>query len=223
MKSWNELAWWESDACANTHETLNWYDYGYGSNKPQPWYPAQKDVYRALHRTPLQRVRVVIVGQDPYPTPGFATGLAFSVPVSIVRNRYPPTLRNIFRELCSDLHIDEPSSGNLEGWTDQGVLLWNTSLTIGADGTSHFHLWKDLTNEILSAVREHRDGVVFVMWGRWAQSFLPGLFPDGGTGTHRVITSAHPSPLSARRGFFGSRPFSTVNSYLKDKIDWSLS
>ena len=217
MTSWNELKWWESDACAQTHFKLSWL------NPKNTWIPGEERAYYALHRTPLQRVRVVIVGQDPYPTPGLATGLAFSVPASVVRNRYPPTLRNIYRELCSDLHIEEPKNGNLEGWADQGVLLWNTSLTIGADGTSHFDLWKDLTDEVLTSVRDHRDGVVYILWGRHAQQWMPRLFPDGNTGKHRVIQSAHPSPLSARRGFFGSRPFSTVNAHLSNPIDWRIS
>ena len=219
MKSWNGLKWWTSPACAKAHHELKWHNY------PQPhyqtWYPNQTLVYNALHRTPLSKVQAVIVGQDPYPTYGTANGLAFSIASTTPRHRFPPTLRNIFRELVSDLHVEEPTNGNLERWADQGVLLWNTSLTIGADGTSHFDLWKDLTNEVLAAVRDHRDGVVFVMWGNHARSYLPRLFPDG-TGTHRVVQSSHPSPLSARVSFFGSRPFSTVNSFLKNPIDWRL-
>lgn len=228
MKTWNELRWWTSDACEKTHTTLDWY-----SDKPKPWKPVKSQVYNALHSTPFNRVRVVIVGQDPYPTPGHATGLAFSVPSNLERRRFPPTLRNIFRELVSDLHVPEPTCGSLERWADQGVLLLNTSLTVGADKTNHFDLWKEFTNEVLTAIRDNRDGVVFCMWGRHAQSFLPMLFPGGGSGTHRVIQSSHPSPLSAHRGFLGSRPFSTINASLSattsghsktqpNPINWSL-
>jgi uracil-DNA glycosylase len=222
MKSWNELKWWGSEECANVHTKLEWHDY---ATRPQPHFqPRQGEVYKALHVTPFPSVRVVIVGQDPYPTPGMATGLAFSVPATCLREDYPPTLVNIFQELVDDLHIPYPRHGDLTAWAKQGVLLWNSALTVEPRKPgSHSKLgWDVLTQEVLSAVNEHARGVVFVLWGRDAQKHLPLVLPSVENKRHHVILAPHPSPLSARRGFFGSRPFSTINSLLKEPIDWRL-
>lgn len=222
MKSWNELPWWKSEECASLHSRLKWTDYG---KSKESWQPNQTAVYRALHETKFPDVKVVIVGQDPYPTPGMATGLCFSVPPDCPREKYPPSLQNIFKELCSDLHCPYPKTGDLTPWARRGVLLWNTVLTVepGKPGSHRGWGWETLTKQVLSAVDEHHYGVVFILWGRDAQRNLPYILPSLEAKRNHVILSVHPSPLSANRGFFGSRPFSTANTLLKtNAIDWRL-
>lgn len=194
------------------------------SKLKEPYLPDYRYIYRAL-KTPMEAVRAVIVGQDPYPTPGYATGLAFSIPPN--KRPIPPSLRNIFKEYCDDLHHRPPSSGDLSLWASRGVLLLNTVLTVApyAPGSHKDLGWQELTNEVLRRLAE-RGKCVFIMWGKEAQQSLPDLLPAEGSKRNRFILSAHPSPLSAHRGFLGSRPFSKCNAFLRElkqePIDWRL-
>lgn len=184
--------------------------------------PAPDNIFNALRLTPLDCVKVVILGQDPYPTPGDAHGLAFSVDHGV---KIPRSLANIFKELESDLSLPRPPHGHLEHWARQGVLLLNTCLSVKAGNAgSHRKLgWQALTDQIINAVSRKSDGVVFILWGADAQAKREIIAGSN----HLIIESAHPSPLSARRGFFGSKPFSRANAYLQSSdqgaIDWSLS
>jgi uracil-DNA glycosylase len=183
--------------------------------------PSPDDIFSALRLTPLAQVRVVILGQDPYPTPGDAHGLAFSVNKGV---RVPRSLANIFRELQGDLSIAQPSHGHLAAWARQGVLLLNSALSVtaGAAGSHRKLGWGALTDQAITAVEARDPGSVFILWGADAQAKRALIRPD----RHLIIESAHPSPLSARRGFFGSHPFSRANAWLQEKglgaIDWSL-
>jgi uracil-DNA glycosylase len=183
--------------------------------------PSPDDIFNALRLTPLDCVRVVILGQDPYPTPGDAHGLAFSVNHGV---RTPRSLANIFKEMESDLGLPLPQHGHLDHWARQGVLLLNTCLSVGAGSAgSHRKLgWQALTDQIIHAVTSKPNGAVFILWGADAQAKRQMI----AGGNHLVIESPHPSPLSARRGFFGSSPFSRTNGYLQSlgrgEIDWSL-
>lgn len=176
-------------------------------------YPPRGTRLRALELTPLEAVKVVILGQDPYHGPGQAMGLAFSVPPGV---RLPPSLRNIFKELYADLDVPVPLSGDLTPWARQGVLLLNTSLTVEeARAGSHARRgWEAVTDACVAAVAERADPSVFILWGAHAQAKARNL-PALQTGRHLLIESVHPSPLSARRGFFGSRPFSRANAFLE--------
>lgn len=173
----------------------------------------------ALARTPLDRVRVVILGQDPYHGPGQAHGLSFSVRRGV---RRPPSLRNVLRELSDDLGIPDPPHGCLEAWADRGVLLLNSSLSVeeGLAGSHARRGWHELTDRVVREVDARVPRCAFVLWGEHAQR--KASFVD--TGRHLVVASAHPSPLSARRGFIGSRPFSQVNAFLAARgageVDW---
>ena len=184
-------------------------------------FPLEADVFHALELNAPDNVRVLIVGQDPYHDDGQAHGLAFSVKSGI---RLPPSLMNIYRELETDLGVPRSKSGNLEAWAKQGVLLLNTSLTVRAhEAASHKNKgWEKLTDAIIHAVSSQANPVVFVLWGAHAQKKLPLV--DGTR--HTVIQSAHPSPLSAHNGFFGSKPFSKVNAALtaagQMPIDWRV-
>ncbi len=183
--------------------------------------PPERDVFAALALTPFNRVNVVLLGQDPYPTPGQAHGLCFSVTPGIAP---PPSLANIFRELADDLGCRIPNNGSLVPWARQGILMLNTVLTVRAhEPGSHRHRgWEVFTDSAIRAVNARRSPVVFVLWGRDAQS-KKALIDGAG---HAIIEGAHPSPMSATRGFFGSRPFSKVNAALraagKSPIDWQL-
>lgn len=184
-------------------------------------HPPKELTYNALNSTPLKLVRAVILGQDPYHGPGQAMGLSFSVPRDV---SLPPSLRNIFKELRSDLGVPEPSSGDLSPWAKRGVLLLNTALTVrsGEAGSHSAMGWEQLTDRVISLVSERRDHVAFILWGRHAEKKAHLI--DGSK--HLILISPHPSPLSARRGFFGSRPFSKTNAWLQsigaDPIDWML-
>lgn len=184
-------------------------------------YPPPRAIFAAFDHTPFDRVRVVIVGQDPYHGPGQAMGLSFSVPRGV---QPPPSLRNMLTELDSDLGLPRPDHGDLTAWADRGVLLLNTSLTVrGHEAGSHSGLgWERLTDAAISALSDQRDGLAFVLWGRHAQSKARLIDAT----RHLVLRAPHPSPLSAHRGFFGSRPYSQVNAYLESRgespIDWSL-
>ena len=177
-------------------------------------FPPAKLIFNAFNRTPFDKVKVVILGQDPYHEPGQAQGLAFYVPPDI---QTPPSLINIAKELESDLHCSPSSSTStvpdLLSWTDQGVLLLNATLTVAAHraGSHQGRGWETFTDAVVRALAEQREHLVFILWGSYAQK--KGAFID--RNRHCVIRSAHPSPLSAYRGFFGSKPFSKANAYLK--------
>ncbi|WP_163372052.1 uracil-DNA glycosylase [Endozoicomonas acroporae] len=184
-------------------------------------YPRGAEYFRALDLTPFARVKVVILGQDPYHGPGQAHGLSFSVRPKIA---IPPSLVNMYKELESDLGIPPANHGFLEHWAHQGVLLLNSVLTVEhKQAASHQGRgWETFTDRIVATLNEQREHIVFLLWGSYAQK--KGRFID--TGKHLVLTSVHPSPLSAYRGFFGSRPFSRSNDYLVSHgiqpIDWRL-
>jgi len=184
-------------------------------------YPPGNLIFNAFKHTPFDRVKVVILGQDPYHGKGQAHGLCFSVPQGIPQ---PPSLVNIFKELHTDLEIPVPAHGNLETWADQGVLLINATLTVraGQAGSHQKRGWETFTNRVIERVSELKSGVVFLLWGRYAQAKQSLI--DGNK--HLVLKAAHPSPLSAYNGFFGCRHFSRTNAYLKqqgkEEIDWRL-
>ena len=187
-------------------------------------YPPGPLIFNALNSTPLEQVKVVIIGQDPYHGPGQAHGLCFSVQPGV---QTPPSLVNIYKELKRDLNIDIPAHGYLQSWADQGVLLLNTSLTVErANAGSHAGKgWQHFTDRVIELVSERQPKLVFLLWGSHAQAKakrIAGLRD----GPHCVIESPHPSPLSAHRGFFGSKPFSRTNAFLSDHgreaIDWAL-
>jgi uracil-DNA glycosylase len=186
-----------------------------------PVYPSADRVFAALHLTPLAEVKVVILGQDPYHGPGQAHGLCFSVPAGVP---LPPSLRNIYRELHDDLGLDAPRSGDLTPWARRGVLLLNTTLTVraGAAASHQGHGWEVFTDQVIRAVSAGPEPVVFILWGAHARK--KRVLVD--RSRHVVIESAHPSPLSAHNGFFGSRPFSRANAALvaagRQPVDWSL-
>ncbi len=184
-------------------------------------YPPGRLIFNAFQRTPFEKVKVVILGQDPYHGSGQAHGLCFSVPQGIPK---PPSLVNIFKELHSDLGAPIPEHGNLEKWADQGVLLINATLTVrdSQAGSHQKHGWETFTNRVIEVVSQEKSGVVFLLWGRFAQA-KESLIDSG---KHLILKSAHPSPLSAYNGFFGCRHFSLTNEYLenqgKNRIDWTL-
>ncbi|MFO7932460.1 MAG: uracil-DNA glycosylase [Bacteroidales bacterium] len=184
-------------------------------------YPPGKLIFNAFQHTPFEKVKVVLLGQDPYHGKGQAHGLCFSVPHGIPK---PPSLVNIFKELQDDLGITPPSHGNLEKWADQGVFLLNAILTVRANqpGSHHDKGWEKFTNRVIERISELQQGVVFLLWGRFAQA--KESLVDGNA--HFILKAAHPSPFSASNGFFGCRHFSKTNHYLeqqgKDPIDWSL-
>lgn len=184
-------------------------------------YPPHDEVFRALHLTPYDEVRVMILGQDPYHGPGQANGLAFSVADGI---DVPPSLRNIYTELESDLGIAPPGHGNLEAWARSGVLLLNATLTVRARAAASHQKqgWETFTDKVLEAVNAKKDRVVFILWGASARK-KKALIDET---VHVVLESPHPSPLSAYRGFFGSAPFSKANAALTEAglgtVDWAL-
>ncbi len=184
-------------------------------------YPDMYDIFNALHYTPFNDVKVVILGQDPYHGPNQAHGLSFSVKPGVP---LPPSLKNIFTELHNDIGCPFPSSGYLVPWAKQGVLLLNTVLTVRA-GQAHSHKgkgWEIFTDRVIEVLNEKPDPIVYILWGRAAQSKIKLI----DTNKHFIIQSTHPSPLSCNRGFFGSRPFSKTNQLLesagKEPIDWEL-
>ena len=178
-------------------------------------------IFHALDSTPLERVKVVIIGQDPYHGPGQAHGLCFSVPPGVP---VPPSLQNIFKEIKRDLNIDPPNHGSLQHWADQGVLLLNTSLTVeqGKAGSHAGAGWQQFTDRVIEVVSQQRPHVVFLLWGAHAQSKERLIDPT----KHLILRSPHPSPLSAHRGFIGNGHFSRTNRFLEQHglapIDWRL-
>lgn len=182
--------------------------------------PAGDRILRAFER-PLAEVRVLIVGQDPYPTPGHAVGLSFSVAPEVLP--IPRSLHNIYRELSSDLGVEPPAHGDLSAWADRGILLLNRCLTVqpGTSGAHRGKGWEKVTDRAIDVLVQRDEPLVAILWGKDAQTLKPRL------GTVPVVASVHPSPMSADRGFFGSRPFSRVNELLGQQgcppIDWSLT
>lgn len=184
-------------------------------------YPAGGQIFNALNTTPFESVKVVILGQDPYHGPGQAHGLSFSVPPGV---RIPPSLRNIYREIEQDLGLKMPGHGCLQRWAEQGVLLLNATLTVeqAQAGSHQGRGWELFTDKVVQSLSEQRAGLVFLLWGSYAQK--KGRVID--RRKHCVLETVHPSPLSAHRGFLGCRHFSKANHYLQQQglapIDWSL-
>ena len=182
-------------------------------------YPAGGNIFRALDLCPPEKVKVVIIGQDPYHGEGQANGLCFSVNEGV---QFPPSLRNIFKEINADIGTPIPTSGDLTRWAEQGVLLLNATLTVRAhQAASHAgHGWEQFTDAVIAALTKHRQGVVYMLWGAYAGRKGAIVNPS----ENLVLRCAHPSPLSAYNGFFGSRHFSQANSYLaeqgKEPILW---
>lgn len=215
---WDEILKliWESEGFKKFINVIN------NEYKNKVIYPPKNYVFNALKLTPYSKVKVVIVGQDPYHGEGEAHGLSFSVQDGI---KIPPSLKNIYKELNDDLGIHISSSGNLTKWAEQGVLLLNAVLTVEKDKpASHKDLgWERLTDYIIKEINLKEEPVVFILWGKFAKEKKKFITNP----KHLVIESAHPSPFSASFGFFGSRPFSKTNDYLKSKniepIDWDLT
>ena len=185
-------------------------------------YPPSEDIFNALHLTPLHEVKVLILGQDPYHNDNQAHGLSFSVPLS--QKEIPPSLQNIYQELHDDLGCEIPNNGYLEKWARQGVLLLNTVLTVRAhQANSHKgHGWEQFTDAIIQAVNAQERPIVYLLWGKPAQSKIPMLTNP----KHLILQAPHPSPLSAYRGFFCCRHFSRANAFLEANgerpIDWQI-
>lgn len=185
-------------------------------------YPRNADIFNAFNTTPFDEVKVVILGQDPYHGPNQAHGLSFSVQKGIA---IPKSLINIYKELATDIPgFVKPPHGNLEGWAKQGVLLLNATLTVRAgEAASHQKKgWEQFTDEVIRTLSDKRKGLVFILWGAYAQSKIPLIDQS----KHHIIKSVHPSPLSVERGFWGSKPFSKANAFLEQEgekpIDWQV-
>ena len=184
-------------------------------------FPAHPDVFRAFHLTSFATLKVVILGQDPYHGVGQANGLCFSVSPGV---SFPPSLRNIFKELEDDLGVLKPQSGDLAAWAEQGILLLNTTLTVreGAPASHQGKGWETFTDEVIRCISQRKEKIIFVLWGASARRKKSLIDVT----KHICIESVHPSPLSAYRGFFGSKPFSRINQLLRQQgiteIDWSL-
>lgn len=189
--------------------------------KTKTIYPKMNEIFKAFRYTPYNNVKVVILGQDPYHGENQAEGLSFSVPLGV---KQPPSLKNIFKELNSDLGYSIPKSGSLVSWAEQGVLLLNSVLTVIKDhAASHRDKgWETFTDRVIQEVNQKEEAVVFILWGNYARSKKKYITNP----KHLVIESAHPSPLSAHNGFFGSKPFSKTNNYLIqnniEPINWEI-
>jgi len=213
--SWDEKlkVIWESEGFQNFMQMI---DHEYLMNTI---FPPRGAVFNALKLTPYENVKVVIMGQDPYHGEGEAHGLSFSVQKGV---KVPPSLKNIYQELYSDLGVPIRNDGDLTGWAKEGVLLLNAVLTVQKDKpASHRNLgWERLTDYIIRVINEREEPVVFILWGNFAKEKMKYITNPN----HYVITSPHPSPFSARNGFFGSHPFSKCNSFLESKgikpVDW---
>lgn len=192
--------------------------------KTKTIYPAEENVFAAFRYSPPKETKVVILGQDPYHGPMQAHGLSFSVPKGVAP---PPSLKNIFKELQSDLGISAPSHGCLEGWAKQGVLLLNSVLTVrDNEAGAHRNIgWEAFTDGVLETLASRDQPCVFVLWGRWAREKKETALKNR-KACHLVLEAPHPSPLSAHAGFFGTKPFSKINNFLKSQnqkeIDWSF-
>ncbi|MBR4453991.1 MAG: uracil-DNA glycosylase [Bacteroidales bacterium] len=185
-------------------------------------FPPNQLIFNAFNLTPFDKVKVVLLGQDPYHNVGQAHGLCFSVPDGVA---HPKSLVNIFKELHDDIGCPIPKSGNLEKWAKQGVLLLNATLTVRAHeaGSHQKKGWEEFTNAVIKTISDKKEGVVFLLWGNYAQEKIPLIDQN----KHHILTTVHPSPLSASRGFFGCRHFSKTNQILqvegKEPIDWDLT
>ena len=183
--------------------------------------PSGKEIFNAFNCTPFEKVKVVILGQDPYHAKGQAHGLSFSVPFGI---KPPPSLTNIFKELKADLDIPIAESGNLTSWAKQGVLLLNATLTVRAKqaGSHQNKGWENFTDAVISSLSENKEALIFLLWGRFAQNKTSLIDSE----KHHILTAAHPSPFSAYSGFFGCKHFSKTNEILNknglETIDWKL-
>jgi uracil-DNA glycosylase len=188
---------------------------------PDNHYPKNKDIFKALELTSFENIKAVIIGQDPYHGENQANGLAFSVNKDV---KIPPSLKNIYKELKDDLGYKIPTHGDLSKWAKQGVLLLNSILTVEPHKpASHRKIgWEEYTDEIIKKINDEKENVVFILWGNYAQE--KGKYID--EDKHLVIKSPHPSPFSARKGFFASKPFSRCNIYLKEnnieEVDWEI-
>lgn len=210
---WNNLEFWKYGEWDVIKEILR-----DKRNQGILYNPSHSNLFQAMEAVPFKEVRVVVVGQDPYPEHRMATGIAFSIPPEIKKEDYPPTLKNIFKEYCSDLGYPYPETGDLSKWCKQGVFLWNAIPTCdaGKPKSHHYiHEWSYLTREIVEKLDE-KGNCVFILLGRNAGSLLPLI-----RNSH-VIQTSHPSPLGANKGFLGSKIFSRTNQLLEKPIDWRL-
>jgi uracil-DNA glycosylase len=192
-----------------------------GEYETNTTYPSMHDIFNAFHYTAYEDVKVVLLGQDPYHGPNQAEGLSFSVKKGV---KIPPSLRNMYKELHDDIGCQIPPHGSLVKWAEQGVLLLNTVLTV-QEGKAHSHRgkgWEQFTDHVISILNEREKPMVFILWGKPAQA-KQALIDSS---NHYIVTAPHPSPLSAHRGFFGSKPFSKTNGFLRDhgikEIDWCI-
>ena len=189
--------------------------------KSEVCFPPVKDIFNAFEVCSFSNTKIVILGQDPYHGEGQAHGLSFSVPEGM---KIPPSLRNIFKELTSDLGVDSPTQGDLTSWAKQGVLLLNATLTVrkSTPGSHQKQGWEEFTDSVIKTISNKKESVVIVLWGKFAEQKV-SLIDES---KHCIITSSHPSPFSAHRGFLGSKPFSKTNEFLEkkgiEKIDWEL-
>ncbi len=216
-EKWREILWkeFQSPYFSELKEFL------VEEKKQSTIFPPGNLMFNAFQHTPFDHVKAVVLGQDPYHGSGQAHGLCFSVPPGIPK---PPSLVNIFKELHADLGIPVPEHGNLEKWADQGVLLLNATLSVraGQAGSHQNRGWETFTNRVIEQISTHKSGVVFLLWGRYAQAKVSLI--DGQK--HLILKAAHPSPFSAYNGFFGCQHFSKTNEYLEQHgingIDWTL-
>jgi len=191
-----------------------------------PIYPPKDLVFNAFKHTPYDKVKVVIMGQDPYHGPGQAHGLSFSVPDGV---KPPPSLKNIFKELVNDVGIEMPTTGNLIPWADQGVMLLNATLTVRkSNANSHQKKgWEQFTDAVIAKLCARKDPIIFVLWGNSAKRKMAHVQDLQTNSNHTVLAAAHPSPLSAYNGFFGCRHFSQINKILENQnksiVNWSLN
>lgn len=185
-------------------------------------YPPKEDLFSVFRLCPYDNVKVVVLGQDPYHQPNQAHGLAFSVRKGV---KVPPSLKNIYKELKSDLDIDAPSHGYLEEWAKQGVFLLNAIMSVeaGKAGSHRKKGWETFSDDVIQVLNAHEQPLVFLLWGNWAKEKEKLITNPN----HLILSAPHPSPLSAYQGFFGTKPFSTINAFLEEKgrgaIDWKLS
>lgn len=184
-------------------------------------YPPKEDLFSVFTLCPYDQVKVLVLGQDPYHQPMQAHGLSFSVRKGI---KIPPSLRNIFEELQSDLAIDAPSHGCLQQWAKQGVFMMNAVMSVEANkaGSHRKQGWETFSDHVIAALDKHEQPIVFLLWGNWAKEKANLIHNP----KHKILTAHHPSPLSAYQGFFGTKPFSTINTFLREQglteIDWKL-
>ena len=205
----------------NKNYFLNLKQFLLDEKKKHAIYPNGKDIFNAFNYTPFAKVKVVILGQDPYHRNGQAHGLSFSVPDGV---KQPPSLKNIFKELAEDLQIPIAETGNLTSWAKQGVLLLNATLTVRSKeaGSHQKKGWEKFTDAVIQKISIEKEGVIFLLWGRFAQDKAKLIDKS----KHQILTAPHPSPFSAYSGFFGCKHFSKINATLKEQglieIDWTI-